>query len=135
METVSAADAGFGPPRHEDSPELSQKALSELDDENKNMAGEPALNTPWTFWFDRAPKGTNAQDYFANLKKICSVNSIKAFWCVFNNLRTVEQLKEGESYHLMRGYDRRPVWEDRDNAEGGRWTFQCKKESTVCITG
>ena len=53
METVPDSESGFGSVRQEDSPELSPKALSELDDENKIMAGEPALNTPWTFWFDR----------------------------------------------------------------------------------
>ena len=82
------------------------------------------------------------------------VKTIKAFWCVFNNLSPVDQLHERESYHLMRDTDRRPVWsasqifyrgkifkiifkcsftlrEDELNAHGGMWSFRVKKEHTV----
>ena len=58
----------------------------------------------------RSPKGATTSDFFANLRQICAVRTIKAFWCVFNNLSPVDQLRERESYHLMRGTDRRPVW-------------------------
>ena len=57
-----------------------------------------------------SPKGASTSDFFANLRQICVVKTIKAFWCVFNNLSTVDQLRERESYHLMRDTNRRPVW-------------------------
>jgi hypothetical protein len=61
------------------------------------------------------------------------VKTIKAFWCVFNNLSPVDQLRERESYHLMRDTERRPVWEDELNAHGGMWSFRVKKEDTAAV--
>lgn len=57
-----------------------------------------------------SPKGASTSDFFANLRQICVVKTIKAFWCVFNNLSPVDHLRERESYHLMRDKARRPVW-------------------------
>ena len=55
----------------------------------------------------------------------------QAFWGVVNNIRPIEQLGERESYHLMRNENRRPIWEDSDNAHGGLWSFKVRKMHTV----
>ena len=31
----------------------------------------------------------------------------------------------------MRNENRRPIWEDSDNADGGLWAFKVRKEDTV----
>lgn len=64
----------------------------------------------YTTYYSSSPKGATTSDFFANLRQICVVKTIKAFWCVFNNLTPVDQLNERESYHLMRDEARRPVW-------------------------
>ena len=117
--------AGDGP-----APQLSQRALDELGQLQTDRADPDnfPLHSPWAFWFDRwappsslqprhlslsflrSPRGSSASDFFANLRQIYVVRTIKAFWCVFNNLSPVEQLRERESYHLMRSPERRPVW-------------------------
>lgn len=56
---------------------------------------------------------------------------LQAFWGVVNNIRPVKHLRERESYHLMRGDSRRPIWEDADNADGGLWSFKVAKVHTV----
>jgi len=81
----------------------------------------------------RSPRGSSAVDFFANLRPICTVKTIKAFWRVVNNIQPVDHLGERESYHLMRNEKRRPVWEDMDNMDGGLWSFKVKKEDTVLV--
>ncbi len=93
--------------------------------------------------------------YFVELpeKFVIGAPCIQAFWCVFNNLPPCDKLNERESYHLMRGEHRRPVWygtrlvpqhfhpgvclcirEDADNADGGLWVIKVEKQQTVSLS-
>ncbi|XP_064400914.1 eukaryotic translation initiation factor 4E type 3-like [Halichondria panicea] len=101
---------------------------------NEPSGGDPdnyLLNSSWMFWHDATRRGATAKDFFENLKPLCTVKTIKAFWGVVNNIRPIEQLGERESYHLMRNENRRPIWEDSDNAHGGLWSFKVRKMHTV----
>ncbi|CAI8030044.1 Eukaryotic translation initiation factor 4E type 3 [Geodia barretti] len=112
---------------------LSRRTLDELGQLQDADPDNYKLHSSWAFWFERSPKGGSASDFFANLRQIYVVKTIKAFWCVFNNLSPVDQLRERESYHLMRDTERRPVWEDELNAHGGMWSFRVKKEDTAAV--
>ncbi|CAL1529089.1 unnamed protein product [Lymnaea stagnalis] len=96
--------------------------------ESKDMPLEP-LNTPWTFWIDRSVRGTTAREYESSLTKIYTVDTVQGFWSVYNHIPDPSKLSIRYSYHLMRA-QRRPVWEDEENSEGGSWTFKCKKQDT-----
>ncbi|CAG5126146.1 unnamed protein product [Candidula unifasciata] len=96
--------------------------------ESKNVPLEP-LNTPWTFWVDRSVRGTTAKQYESSLMKIYTVDTVQGFWSVYNHIPQPSKLNIRYSYHLMRE-ERRPVWEDEENSEGGSWTLKCKKQDT-----
>ncbi|XP_064400992.1 eukaryotic translation initiation factor 4E type 3-like [Halichondria panicea] len=118
------------------SPRLSRKAREDAVAVNEPSGGNPdnyLLNSPWTFWHDATRRGATAKDFFENLKPLCIVKTIKAFWGVVNNIRPIEQLDERESYHLMRNENRRPIWEDSDNAHGGLWSFKVRKMHTTKV--
>ncbi|XP_059146487.1 eukaryotic translation initiation factor 4E type 3-like [Physella acuta] len=97
--------------------------------ESKDVPLEP-LNTPWTFWIDRSVRGTTVKQYESSLTKIYTVDTVQGFWSVYNHIPEPSKLNIRYSYHLMRS-QRRPVWEDEENSEGGSWTFKCKKQDTV----
>ncbi|KAH9504763.1 Eukaryotic translation initiation factor 4E type 3-B [Bulinus truncatus] len=96
--------------------------------ESKDVPLVP-LNTSWTFWIDRSVRGTTVQQYESSLTKIYTVDTVQGFWSVYNHIPEPSKLSIRYSYHLMRE-QRRPVWEDEENSEGGNWTFKCKKQDT-----
>ena len=54
----------------------------------------------------------------------------QSFWCVYNNIPTPSRVACRYSYHLMRD-TRRPIWEDKENVNGGYWKLKCPKFHTV----
>lgn len=91
------------------------------------------LHSGWTLYVDKTPNaGSSLQDYTQNLKKIYKVSTIEGFWQVFNNIPSPSDLQPRYSFHLMRG-DRRPIWEDPLNENGGYWKLKCHKNNTEIV--
>ncbi|KAK3739545.1 hypothetical protein QZH41_016218 [Actinostola sp. cb2023] len=94
-----------------DSPQLSRKSLSQLEDHEKS--GIP-LNSPWTLWHDRYVRGATAAQYAANLRKIYTFHTV--------------QLSAALNTRKMGTDGRRR--EDEENANGGYWKMRCPKANT-----
>jgi len=52
--------------------------------------------------------------------------------CVYHNIPSVAEIQMRYSYHLMRE-ERRPLWEEPYNRNGGTWKIKCAKQDTVII--
>lgn len=105
------------------SPNLPRSTIKRIN--SVEESGVP-LNTAWTFWLDKSIPGTTVAQYEATLRKIYTVGTVEGFWSVYNNIPDVDKLNVRYTYHLMRG-ERRPVWEDEANCNGGNWRLKCHK--------
>jgi len=78
----------------------------------------------------RTVRGVSAAEYEANLKKIYTFSKAETFWSVYHNIPSVAEIQMRYSYHLMRE-ERRPLWEEPYNRNGGTWKIKCFKPDTV----
>lgn len=77
--------------------------------------GEHALQSPWSWWFDKklkAPSGTviSDEDFKANMQRIGTVHSIEQFASYYRNCKKPADLPTDCNLHLMR-YNTLPMWE------------------------
>uniref|UniRef100_A0A1B6KZ59 EIF-4F 25 kDa subunit n=1 Tax=Graphocephala atropunctata TaxID=36148 RepID=A0A1B6KZ59_9HEMI len=99
---------------------------------NKDKKEGVPLQTPWTFWIDRASNVASAAQYQAHLKKIYSVSTVQEFWAVLKHIPSIEALPPRCSYHLMRDMIQ-PMWEDEQNKKGGSWRLKVAKKDTSTV--
>jgi translation initiation factor 4E len=88
------------------------------------------LEHEWTWWHDVYP-GPNltVEEYEASLKPIGTFGTVQDFWRWFNNMPTPGQLGMRMSYHIMK-QGIKPLWEDKENLEGGNFCFKVRKHDT-----
>ncbi len=94
------------------------------------------LVLPILYLIIRTVRGVSAAEYEANLKKIYTFSKAETFWSVYHNIPSVAEIQMRYSYHLMRE-ERRPLWEEPYNRNGGTWKIKCFKPDTVnphCLT-
>ena len=83
----------------------------------------PLKNT-WVVWY-RSP-GNKFQDYEKSTHKIAHFGTVEEFWTVYTHLRRPSSLPHVSDYHLFK-QGIRPVWEDKENRNGGKWNLRLKK--------
>ncbi|KAJ1733700.1 hypothetical protein LPJ61_001434 [Coemansia biformis] len=93
------------------------------------MAGSPGehpLRFAWSFWFMHRAPGHKINDYEAAMTKIATFGSVESFWVVYSHLKRADQVPTITDYHMFRA-GVRPVWEDPENINGGKWMIRVKK--------
>eukprot|EP00164_Ancoracysta_twista_P020471 GFYU01036611.1.p1 GENE.GFYU01036611.1~~GFYU01036611.1.p1 ORF type:complete len:243 (-),score=70.18 GFYU01036611.1:99-827(-) len=93
-------------------------------------ANEHALETAWSFWFDRKlnPKQTTNVNYEENLKRLGTFKTIESFWRFYTHLSKPHQLPRECNMHLFRDL-KRPMWETFPH--GGCWILKIKKRNQL----
>lgn len=83
-------------------------------------------------WYDNPQKKSNYTNWLANLKKIATVETVEDFWGLYNNIIKASAMPCGSNYHFFR-HDVQPMWEDPENAQGGKWTLNLPKNKRDSI--
>lgn len=82
------------------------------------------LKSTWVVWY-RSP-GNKFQDYEKSTQRIAQFSTVEEFWVVYTHLRRPNTLPHVSDYHIFRK-GIRPVWEDKENKQGGKWNIRLKK--------
>jgi translation initiation factor 4E len=122
---------------------LGGKAISKpasvvsLRDAGKAAAAQPTtgpaaptthqLRNSWVFWF-RPPisKANGFIEYEKTLHPIATVDSVEHFFKVYQHLKRPSSLPLVSDYHLFKK-GIRPIWEDEENKNGGKWVVRLRK--------
>ena len=56
----------------------------------------------------------------------CIMNQVEEFWAVYQYMKRADELPVVTDVHLFKK-GIMPVWEDEQNAEGGKWILRLKK--------
>ena len=64
------------------------------------------------------------------LRSVNTFNTIEDFWCLYNKILSPSKLIMGTDFHLFKeGIE--PKWEDKECANGGKWTYLFPKSKEV----
>lgn len=85
------------------------------------------LRNSWVFWF-RPPisKANGFIEYEKTLHPIATVESVEHFFKVYQHLKRPSALPLVSDYHLFKK-GIRPIWEDEENKNGGKWVVRLRK--------
>lgn len=92
------------------------------------QAGEKhPLTHSWVFW--TRPPINKAHGYVAydkTLHPMARCSTAEDFWAIYPHLKAPSKVQLMTDYHLFKE-GIRPIWEDKENREGGKWVLRLKK--------
>lgn len=85
------------------------------------------LRNSWVFWF-RPPisKANGFIEYEKTLHPIAMVETVEHFFGIYQHLKRPSALPLVSDYHLFKK-GIRPIWEDEENKNGGKWVVRLRK--------
>ena len=72
------------------------------------------------------------EKYELQVKKIADFDTIEDFWSIFQHLRKPDSFRPGIEYFMFKE-PVKPLWEDENNKNGGRFTIKLKRGYTTII--
>lgn len=91
---------------------------------------ENPLENSYSFWFTQRGRGskskTNTEAFEHNIRYITSISSVEQFWKVNSYLVQPCELNGRCDIHLFK-FGIRPMWEDKENENGGKWIVRLRK--------
>lgn len=99
--------------------------------------GKLRLQNRWTFWYDARPKAlatkrsvNHLKLYEGNLKELGIVRTAEMFWRYTNNLIKPSLIEVNANYHFFK-HGIKPIWEDQQNKDGGKWVITLRVSHSV----
>eukprot|EP01120_Amphizonella_sp_Union-15-10_P002346 TRINITY_DN1251_c0_g1_i6.p1 TRINITY_DN1251_c0_g1~~TRINITY_DN1251_c0_g1_i6.p1 ORF type:complete len:199 (-),score=35.28 TRINITY_DN1251_c0_g1_i6:45-641(-) len=91
------------------------------------------LESEWTLWYDKrastsSRKKGEKDSYEANLQEVGTFGTVEDFWRYLNHIAKPSQLTINSNYHLFKK-GVKPLWEDSNNINGGKWVIELKAEA------
>ena len=98
------------------------------------------LQNQWTLWFDvpeksggdkrggRKPKPSD--NWMDNVQNVNTFGTVEDFWGTYNNTPPCSSLPDRGNFHMFKK-DVLPMWEDKANKLGGKWTFKVTKHGVL----
>ena len=72
------------------------------------------------------------EKYESQVKKIAEFDTIEDFWDIFQHLRKPDSCRPGIEFFMFKE-DIKPLWEDENNKNGGRFSIKLKQGYTTII--
>jgi translation initiation factor 4E len=90
------------------------------------------LERSFTIWYsskEGAGGLRNYESYENTIKKVATFSTVEEFWVAYSHVMRPNKLSHGCDYHVFRT-GIRPLWEDEQNRQGGKWVIRVKKNAT-----
>lgn len=88
------------------------------------LKAQHPLQHKWAFWF---LKGDRTKDWEDCLKRVVVIESVEDFWGFYLQILPASGLSFGSDYYLFK-HGIKPMWEDAQNVNGGRWHVVVDKQ-------
>jgi len=82
------------------------------------------LQNQWQLWYFRPDK--TAKDWSTNLMDLTTFDTVEDFWSIYNHIELASNLTVGSDYSVFKN-GIKPMWEDTQNKNGGRWLLNFYK--------
>lgn len=108
--------------------------------ESQPEINKTPLKEKFSFWYRidesiqaQTPKQLlNKKEFENKVKKIAEFDTVEDFWAIFQHLRKPDSCKPGIEFQMFKE-PIKPMWEDENNKNGGKFSIKLKKEYTTII--
>jgi len=121
----------------------TEEETSQEDDQgnghtNINLGVEHPLENEWSFWYDKRPAAGKRlrgeqESYESNLREIGNFGTVEDFWRYYNHMMKPSKIENNSNYHFFKK-GIKPMWEDSNNAKGGKWILTIKGDRGLVDT-
>lgn len=121
----------------------NEEEISQEDDQgnghtNINLGVEHPLENEWSFWYDKRPAAGKRlrgeqESYESNLREIGNFGTVEDFWRYYNHMMKPSKIENNSNYHFFKK-GIKPMWEDSNNAKGGKWILTIKGDRGLVDT-
>jgi len=102
-----------------------------------NLGSTHPLENEWSFWYDKRPAQSKRvrgeqESYESNLREIGNFGTVEDFWRYYNHMVKPSKIETNSNYHFFKK-GVKPMWEDPQNAKGGKWVLTMKDKALVDV--
>ena len=107
---------------------------------NPKEIKKPNLKNKFAFWYRisddlylaQSKQAIDKKEYENQVKKIGEFDTIEDFWAIFQHLRKPDSCRPGIEFQMFKD-PIKPMWEDENNKDGGRFSIKLRKDFTTII--